>query len=212
MKVIETPAPFRQILDFDTECRPMHYSDWRPESQITAYGWAFLGESEIPGTGIVLPEAYVQSRVLNQDLSNEREILEAFLEAYDRADVLMGHYIRKHDLPLLNDHCIRLGLKPISERPRKWTIDTKMDFVQVKALGLSQDNLSVMLKLDDKKHHMSGSDWRTANSLTPEGQAEAVERVTSDVRQNMALYTALRQREALRPMVQWPLSIRHWPR
>jgi hypothetical protein len=47
--------------------------------------------------------------VLEQDLSNERSMLEKFLVAYNAADVVTGHYIRKHDLPLINDHCIRMG-------------------------------------------------------------------------------------------------------
>lgn len=200
MKVLESPAPVRTILDFDTECRPMHYSEWRPESQITAYGWAWV---PVPGTKYA-KGSVIHYSVLQQDMANERDMLEEFLKAYDEADIVMGHYIRKHDLPLLNDHCIRLGLKPISERGGKWTIDTKMDVPQIKALGLSQDNLSVMLGLTNAKHHMSGADWRVANSLTPEGQADAIERVTSDVRQNIELYQALKEHGALRRMQRWP--------
>lgn len=195
MQVVETPAPFRRILDFDSECRPMHYSEWRPESQLTAIAWSLVTPAR---------NNRIHHRVLEQDMSNEREMLEDFLKAYDDADVVMGHYIRKHDLPLLNDHCLRLGLKPISERGGKWTIDTKMDAVSIKALGMSQDNLSVMLQLDNAKHHMSGADWRIANGLSPEGQADSVERVTSDVRQNIELYYAMKDIGALRPMRRWP--------
>lgn len=196
MLVRPTPAPLRRILDFDSECRPMHYSEWRPESQMTAIAWQWVGTPDADGL--------IHSRVLQQDMSNEKEMLEDFLRAYDTAEVVMGHYIRKHDLPLINDHCLRLGLTPISERGGKWTIDTKMDAVQIKALGMSQDNLSVMLKLDNAKHHMSGADWRVANGLSPEGQADSVERVTSDVRQNVELYVAMKAIGALRPMRRWP--------
>jgi hypothetical protein len=194
MKVLETPVPNRRILDFDSECRPMHYAEWRPESQITAIAWAWAERSS--------PRIY--HNVLEQDLSNERDMLEEFLKVYDQADVVMGHYILRHDLPLINDHCIRLGLLPISERGGKWVIDTKVNAPQIKALGMSQDNLSVMLNLTNAKHHMSGADWRIANSLTPEGKADSVERVTSDVRQNIELYHALQSRGALRPMKRWP--------
>jgi DNA polymerase elongation subunit (family B) len=207
MKVVNGPAPARRILDFDTECRPMHYSDWRPESQITAIAWAWVDDDPPyvdQHNKIIRPEAAVHYNVLEQDLSNEQDMLEEFLKAYDEADVVVGHYIRKHDLPLLNDHCVRAGIRPISERGGKWTIDTKQDFVQGKALGASQDNLSVMLELDNAKHHMSGADWRRANSLTPAGQAGSITRVTSDVRQNIELYQALKARGALRPMRRWP--------
>lgn len=196
MKIVNTPVPDRLILDFDSECRPMHYAEWRPESQITAIAWAWVQAGHEP--------AGISYNVLEQDLSNEREMLEQFLKVYDKADVVMGHYILRHDLPLINDHCIRLGLLPISERGGKWVIDTKIHAPQIKALGMSQDNLSVMLNLSNAKHHMSGADWRVANSLTPEGKADSVERVTSDVRQNIELYHALRNRGALRPMTRWP--------
>lgn len=195
MKIRELERPPLRILDFDTECRPMHYSEWRPESQITAYAWQWVGTKGKP-----------EWRVMEQDMSNEDQNLLDFLAQYDAADVVMGHYIRKHDLPLLNDHCIRLGVLPISERRPKWTIDTKMDAVQIKALGMSQDNLSVTLGLTSQKHHMSGSDWRTSNALGNAGQREAIERVTSDVTQNIELYHALAARGALRPMKRWPRS------
>src|SRR4051812_23723135 len=85
-----------RILDFDTECRPMHYNEWRPESQITAIAWSWIGKDK------------VHVRALDQDARNESDMLTDFLDAYDRADIVTGHYIRKHDLPLLNDHVMRL--------------------------------------------------------------------------------------------------------
>jgi hypothetical protein len=182
-----------RVLDFDTECRPMHYSEWRPESQITAYGWSFLDD------------LLIRYRVLDPDCGNEREILEDFLEAFLAADIVMGHYIRKHDLPLINDHCISLGLPPISERwPRLLTIDTKLDVPQVKGLGLSQENLSDTFQLTEDKHHMSGARWKRANTLAPAGVSEAIQRVTSDVEQNIALYHELVARGALRAPRVWP--------
>lgn len=196
MRVEERQPRNLRVLCFDTECRPMHYFEWRPESQITAYGWSWLQRGK-PQTGVAFS-------VLEQDLSNEEDMLREFLVYYDQADVVMGHYIRKHDLPLINDHCVRFGITPISERQPKWTIDTKLDFVQVKALGLSQDNLATMLQLDNAKHHMTGADWRRANTLVPMGQESSITRVTGDVRQNMELYWALQQRSALRPMKRWP--------
>jgi hypothetical protein len=180
------PRPLR-ILDFDTECRPMHYSEWRPESQLTGIAWSWVGEDK------------VHCELLEQDLSNERALLERFLEVLDLADIVTGHYIRKHDLPLLVDHCARLEFalpKPIL------TQDT-MDLPSVKGLGKSQQNLSETFGLAAEKHSMSGSAWRVANALTPEGQAGTRTRVVSDVLQHKQLRAELLERGLLRAPRLW---------
>ena len=177
-----------RILDFDTECRPLHYSEWRDESQITAYAWGWVGEAK------------VHHAILAQDLSNERECLERFLDAYGQADIITGHYIERHDLPLLNDHCMRFGwstLKP------KLTQDTKTLLPKVKGLGLSQENLGTLYELDKKKHHMNGRRWADANTLTLEGQEEARRRVVSDVHQHKELRRALLDRGYLKAPRKW---------
>lgn len=180
-------GPALRVLDFDTECRPMHYSEWRAESQITGIAWSWIGEDT------------VHCEILKQDLSNEREMLERFLEAYEAADIVTGHYIRRHDLPLLSDHALRAEL-PFGE---KLTQDTKLDLKAARGLGQSQDNLSVMLKLDAVKHHMAGADWRIANALTPEGRAGTAKRVIDDVIQHKQLREELLRRGALKPPKAW---------
>jgi hypothetical protein len=215
MTIREQEPVTRHALVFDTECRPMHYSEWRPESQITAYAWKWV---TVKG-GLVIPwgNDKLYGGVLTQNMENEVELLEAFLQAYDWADLVIGHYIRKHDLPLINDHCLRAGFKPISERPQKLIQDTKTDFVKVKALGLSQDNLAETFELGreeggTRKHHMSGANWRVANALDEAGRQDAWERVSSDVIQNLSLYQELRQRHALRAPLHWPETVRRHPR
>jgi hypothetical protein len=179
-----------RVLDFDTECRPMHYSEWRPESQITAYAWSWVGEH------------HVGSEVLAPDDGNDGEwyMLSVFLHEYEKADIVTGHYIRKHDLPLLNDHCLRLRGEPL---PSKLVHDTKTEFKSVRALGLSQENLAHQFKVAETKHSMSGALWRQANSLTAEGRAETIKRVEGDVRQHKALRQALLEADALHPPKVW---------
>lgn len=170
------------ILDFDTECRPMHYNEWKPESQITAIAWSWIGRRE------------VKVRSLKQNLSNEEAMIADFVRYLEHADIVTGHYIRKHDLPLLNDHALRLlgrPLKPVL------TQDTMSDMTSVKSLGKSQDNLAVTFGLSEEKHHMTGADWRLANSLVPEGMELALVRVTNDVIQHKALRQELLNRGAL---------------
>jgi hypothetical protein len=177
-----------RILDFDSECRPMHYSEWRAESQITAIAWSWVGRDN------------VRCEVLEQDLSNERSMLEAFLEDFNAADIVTGHYLRKHDLPLINDHCIRLGLpllKPVL------VSDTMADLPKIKGLGKSQENLSVTFALDAEKHHMTGAQWRVANALDAAGRASARRRVVDDVLQNKQLRVALLERGLLRAPQTW---------
>jgi hypothetical protein len=177
-----------RILDFDSECRPMHYSEWRAESQITGIAWSWVGSDA------------VSCAVLEQDLSNEADMLAEFLEAYDAADIVTGHYIRKHDLPLLNDHCIHEDFGPLAA---KLTSDTQQDMTRVKGLGKSQENLAVTFGLDAEKHHMTGAQWRVANTLSPEGQAGTRTRVVDDVLQHKALRAELIDRGLLKSPRLW---------
>jgi DNA polymerase elongation subunit (family B) len=177
-----------RILDFDTECRPMHYSEFRDESQITAIAWGWVGEKRI------------DCAVLAQDLCNEQEMLAEFLEVYREADLVTGHYIAKHDLPLITDHCMRFGWAlPAS----KLVQDTRTLLPRVRGLGLSQENLATLYRLDQKKHHMNGRKWALANTLSEEGREEARVRVVADVRQHKPLRQELVDRRYLRPPARW---------
>lgn len=180
-------GPLR-ILDFDTECRPLHYSEWRKEDQITGIAWSWIGEES------------VECRVLEQDLSNEDAMLSDFLEVFNEADIVTGHFLTRHDLPLLNDHCLR------SERPLLKEVvvqDTVTQFTKIKGLGKSQENLATAFGLADEKHRMCGAAWRVANTLTPEGQEGTRTRVMSDVRQHKSLRLKLIELGALSSPRKW---------
>lgn len=181
------PLASRRILDFDTECRPMHYSEWRAESQITGIAWSWVGSDD------------VECVVLQQNLRNERSMLAKFLRAYEQADIVTGHYIRKHDLPLLTEHCIHAGFAPL--RPI-WTSDT-MNLVAIKGLGKSQENLATTFGLAAEKHHMCGAAWRVANTLSAAGQAGTRKRVTDDVVQHKQLRAELLDRGLLKSPMTW---------
>jgi DNA polymerase elongation subunit (family B) len=179
-----------KVLDFDTECRPLHYSEYRDESQLTAYAWSWVGPDK----------TRITARILEQDLSNEKKILKEFLKAYHEADIVTGHYITRHDLPLLTDHCMRFGL-PLPEA--RWAQDTKTLLPTVRGLGLSQENLSTLYELDEKKHRMNGRRWAGANTLTPAGRREARLRVMRDVRQHKALLKKLTEKDYLDAPRRW---------
>lgn len=182
------------VLDFDTECRPLHYSEWRDESQITAYAWSFEGSKTVASRLLEHRESEVDLWELEFDMLTE------FLDDFTSAEVVTGHYVLRHDLPLLVDHCMRLRM-PLPGP--KLVVDTKMALPSVKGLGLSQDNLSILLGIDEKKHHMAGRQWAEANVLTTQGRALAETRVVKDVKQHKAIKREMVELGWMAPPVVW---------
>src|SRR4051812_23080126 len=115
-----------KILDFDIENRPLSYlgMDYTT-GEITAIAWSWVGEDD------------VQVRALGQD--DPEDILIDFEQVYNEADIVTGHYIRKHDLPLINGSLLEVHSSGLSE---KATIDTKLDLMQMKYLSASQESLA----------------------------------------------------------------------
>lgn len=181
-----------RILDFDIENRPLAYwFDDRTTGEITAIGWAFYDEPVI------------HSRLLKPPPDHERsmrKMLEGFRKAYDQADIVTGHFIRKHDLPIINAHMIEFGLPPLGP---KMTSDTKLDLIRTAQFSASQLALSKIMNTSAQKPRMSVGRWRDANRLTPEGRAAARERVEGDVKQHMELRAALLQHGLLAPPRMW---------
>lgn len=184
--------PAHRILDFDIENRPLSY--WFADAttaEITAIAWSWVGEDEVHVEVLEPPPHHVSS--------NER-MLTRFLEAYEQADVVTGHYIRKHDLPLVNAACMEHGYTLLGP---KLTQDTKLDLVKRGALATSQEALGAMLNLDSPKEHMTQEDWRRANRLTPEGIEETKRRVVGDVVQHKMLREVLVYEGLLKPPSLW---------
>jgi hypothetical protein len=126
------------------------------------------------------------------------------MKVFDEADIVTGHYLRKHDLPLLVDHCARLGLPLPGDT---LVSDTKVDLVSVRGLGASQENLSLTFALSAAKHHMAGAEWRIANSLNAEGREGTRKRVVTDVAQHKQLRLELINRGLLGPPQMWRPTI-----
>ena len=185
--IVVCHRPLR-VLDFDIENRPLSYlgSDFTT-AEVTAIAWAWadapedvtvylLGETELP------------------------EILTTFLDAYARADLITGHYVRGHDLPMVNGALMELRMSPL---PDKWVQDTKLDLVRSKGISLSQESLGAMFRLDHQKIQMNQIRWRAANRLTPEGLQLVRERVVGDVRQHLQLRRELLAHGYLSPARLW---------
>lgn len=177
-----------RVLDFDIENRPLTYlgSDFTT-AEVTAIAWAWTDQ----------PQDVTVYLLGDTDLQT---ILVEFLKAYQQADMVTGHYIKGHDLPMVNGALMECGMPPL---PDKMVQDTKVDLMRLKGLSKSQESLGAMFRLDHPKVVMNQSKWRAANRLTPEGLAEVRERVTGDVKQHMELRKELLALGYLAPPTMW---------
>src|SRR5689334_13913741 len=99
-----------RVLDFDCECRPLHWigSDYVSQ-EITAIAWAWTDRPE-DVTCYLLGE------------TDGASMLRAFRAVYDQADLVTGHFIRGFDLPLINGALTEYQLPVLGD---KLTQDTK---------------------------------------------------------------------------------------
>lgn len=177
-----------KVLDFDIENRPLSYwYDGQTTAEITAIAAGYT------------PDA-IDCWTLGPHGGGYEDMLRSFLKAYNEADMVTGHFIRKHDLPIINGALLELGWAPLAS---KLTSDTKLDLVKRKDLAVSQEALAAMLGLPEPKRHMTQGDWREANRLTPVGIAKTKERVIGDVVQHMELRRRLLEIGALHPPKVW---------
>ncbi len=172
-----------RVLDFDIENRPLSY----------------LGQDYTTAEVTAIAACYVDDRqsmrvwLLGRDRAEA--MLEEFRDMYDTADLVTGHYIRKHDLPILNGAMLEVGRANLEE---KLTSDTKLDLVSHgHVISASQENLAETLGVTKPKVHMNTPRWREANRLTPRGLELTAKRVMGDVLQHMALRRELLKRNLL---------------
>lgn len=170
--VVRVPSRPMRVLDFDVEARPLHWiaGDY-VSKEITAMAWAWTDRPE-DVTVYLLGE------------SDPREMLRAFSEAWQQADVVTGHFIRGYDVPMVQGALTEYLMPTL---PDKMTHDTKLDFVKRAGLSTSQEALGAMLHLEHQKVQMDQGKWRAANRLTPEGLAEVRKRVVGDVQQHIEM-------------------------
>ena len=174
-----------KILDFDTESRPLSYlgHDFTT-SEITAIACSFNDDD------------YVYCWLLGELPLGQ--LLYRFYELYQCADIVTGHYIRKHDLPRINGMLTEHGFPPL---PPKLTIDTYSDLKTIQGVSKSQESLSDMLGIEAPKVGMSQAAWRAANRLQRLDLTR--NRVTGDVRQHQELRLRLTALGWLNPPKVW---------
>ena len=184
-------VPGAKILDFDIENRPLSYlgSDFTT-SEITAIAWGWNHD----------PDDKIRCAMLGEDGMDQRSILSWFRRAYDAADVVTGHFILFHDLPIINGALVEIGEPPLGP---KLVSDTKVHAKIGKGISKSQESLSDILGVAAPKYHMTQAMWREANRLTPAGLGETKTRVVGDVVQHRWMRIEMIRRGYLRRPVLW---------
>jgi hypothetical protein len=188
-----------RILDFDIENRPLSY--WvpdRPSAEITSIAWSWNGTREVVCMLLGTHNGETEHGGLIVD--SVAAILKGFVDAYDEADIVTGHYITRHDLPIINGALIENGL-PILEQ--KMVSDTKTHLVKRQDLPVSQEALAAYLGTRAPKVQMTQADWRDANRLTVTGLERTYKRVVGDVRQHKQMRLELIRRGLLRAPEVW---------
>ena len=185
---VRVPQRPMRVLDFDIENRPLTYlgSDFTT-GEVTAVAWAWTDQ----------PEDVSVYLLGETDLP---VILRAFCVVYQQADMVTGHYVKGHDLPMINGALMECGMPSLAD---KLTQDTKIDLMRAKGLSRSQESLSAMFRLTHQKESMNQAQWRAANRLTPEGLAEVRRRVVGDVQQHIELRQRLLDLGYLSPPSIW---------
>lgn len=189
MKIRTGPSVVKgRILDFDIENRPLTY--WvpdRPSAEITSIASCWVDD----------PDS-MEAWLLGRD--DPKEMLIKFVERYNEASMVTGHYIRRHDLPIINGALIEYRLPVLGP---KMAQDTKVDLVRESDLPVSQESLAYMMGVRERKEHMTQPNWREANRLTPKGLELTYTRVTKDVKQHMRMRKQLLKADYLKSPRVW---------
>ena len=177
----------QRILDFDIENRPLTYLGMDfTTSDITAIAASWHGTEQVMSWEL---GHYTQGHILG-----------CFLALYNQADIVTGHYIRAHDLPIINGALLEHNMGQLAP---KLTVDTKIDLNVAKGVSKSQESLAAMLGIEAPKITMTQADWRSANRLEMRGIELAHERCVGDVIQHKQMYAEMVRRGLLGPPKLW---------
>ena len=183
-----------RVLDMDSENRPLTY--WQPDNptaDLTAIATCWADDHDSM-------EVMVLGEVTTE------EMLVRFVERYNEADIVTAHFIRGHDLPIINAHLMEFGFPILSP---KMTCDTKLDMVKKSDLPATQEYLIDLLEpvcpigMPVYKEHMGQHDWRRANRLDASGLERTRIRVSSDVHSHIHLRESMLQRGMLKAPRLW---------
>lgn len=155
----------------------------------TCIAWSWIGEDkvEVVSTG--------QAGFFDREL--RRPMLEAFLEAYNEADMVTGHNLIRFDLPVLNSEYLRLGLPPLGEK----LVQDTMRMPKSKGFKRGLDNLAALYDVPAEKLAMNHQQWQDA--YADPSWAEVEKRAATDVVLHKLVRQALLDRGHLKPPMRW---------
>ena len=179
------------VVYFDLEARPGHW-----------IGGDYVSKIVTAGAYVHNEEEYVH--VLTHYDYSPQQIVEQIAVVIEDADLVVGHYIRGFDLPLINGELLRHSLQPLSSI---LSHDTKLDLAPAHGRSKSQQNIAGLLGLEHPKVNVTLAQWEAFNDRQPEGYDIGVERVKGDVLQNREMRHKLMSLGWLNPPQVWsPLS------
>jgi hypothetical protein len=202
-----------KILDFDLENRPLAYlgGDYTT-AEVTSVAWGWVVDGRLKGKvqcallGVPCYHPGCMAYHIGEPL---KDVILAFAAAYHEADLVTGHFIRGHDLPVIDGMLLELGYPPLEE---KLCQDTKQELKDSKYISLSQESLAAMLDVPAPKIHMNQRKWRTANRLEPEGLELTRQRAVGDVVQHIQMRERLLELKWLKDPKVWDPSRSRMPR
>ncbi len=192
-----------RCLCFDLENRPLAYwYDGQTTSEITAFGWKWSDQDEVI-TLLLRGDGWFEFAGSGNDVAiriDDKAAYETFSSELAHADVVYGHNIRRHDLPMLNAGLLRRQLPVL---PSLLTSDTLTDYPKRAGMSRSLENLAAMYGLEGEKYSMSQPAWEKANRLSDDGMELARKRVVADVLLQERLRLKLLELEILKPAKRW---------
>jgi hypothetical protein len=210
---VRVEHPAGRVLDFDLENRPLAYlgGDYTT-AEVTSVAWAWVVDGKIKGKvqcallGVPCYHPGCMAYHIGEPLA---DVILAFAEAYAAMDLGTGHFVRGHDLPVINGMLLELGYPPL---PKRMVQDTKQELKDSKYVSLSQESLAAMLGVPAPKIHMDQRKWRTANRLEPEGLELTRQRAVGDVVQHVQMRNRLLELDWLKAPKVWDSARSRMPR
>jgi DNA polymerase elongation subunit (family B) len=179
-----------RILDFDTESLAAGFADpeWVPQ-KITCAAWSWTDEEHVE-VRVGNPHTFFTPRA-------RARMLKPFVAALLEADIITGHNIIRHDLPVINAECLRLGLGSL---PSLMVQDT-IRVAKTKGLKKGQDNIARLLCVPEEKMALDWQAWEDA--YAKKGWPTVADRCMSDVVQHKQLRAAMLDAGWLKDPVSW---------
>lgn len=180
-----------KVLIFDLEARPTAWigGDFVGRS-LTGYAFRYLDADRVYSDVIVAGD-YGRWTLMVQQIA----------EAVADATLVVGHWIRGFDLPLLNADLERIGQPSLG---RMMTVDTKTDRLQGDGISQSLENLASRYDLETEKMAMHEPWWEEFNLWQTERTRKLVrKRVVTDVKATTELYLAMEKAGRLKSPAVW---------